>query len=99
RLFSAVGEFWPSAMGGATTVKTAAALQRLIMPTAESGDLTEALEQLPELDGAEVLEAAQQILLRGLDKDPAGGSGGVGRDEMDPPSRRLGAGMGFQIDP
>src|SRR5688572_19240043 len=42
-----------------------------------AGRLAEALEELPELDGAELLEPAQHLLLRALHENPAAGAGGV----------------------
>src|SRR4026207_2579747 len=47
--------------------------------------LAETLEQLPELHGAEVVEAAQQVLIRRVDENPAGRAGALIGHEKEPP--------------
>jgi hypothetical protein len=79
------GVLWPAADGA----RSAAAKSSRRMPnrTLLRG-LGEALEELPELDGTEIVEPPEEILLGRLHEDPAGGPGGVAGDEMHPPSRR-----------
>ena len=63
--------------------------------------LTEAFQELPQLDRAEFLEPAKQLLIRRLHENPPGGSRGLagGRDEVDPPARRLFARSGLEKYP
>jgi len=61
--------------------------------------LAEAFEQFPELDSAEVVEPADQVLIGGLHENPPGGPGGLGRHEMNPAPDRLRGRVGLQIHP
>src|SRR6186997_634478 len=67
---------------GVSTASSAVTSQRFKGETLWYGELAEALEQLPELDGAEILEAAKHVLLGAFHEDPAGGAGGFVGDEM-----------------
>src|SRR5512145_26826 len=57
--------------GVSTARRSAVTCRQFTRERYGTGRLAEALEQLPELDGAELLEPAQHVLLRPLHEDPA----------------------------
>src|ERR1044071_3883408 len=90
---------WVAAVPGASAAHATTASQRFTAPSRAAGGLAETLEQLPELDRAEVLEPAKQLLLGGLDEDPPGRAGRVARDEMNAAPDRWPALRSLEVHP
>src|SRR4030095_14021679 len=90
-------EVCASTEGGMRAAMAAAAAQRVTVRL-RPAVLTEALEQLPELDRAEIVEAAEQLLLGGCHEDPPRRASSLGGDEMDPAANRGRSGRGLEVD-
>src|SRR5262245_3460723 len=86
-------------MEGRSAASTAAARWREKGMRLDEKRLAEALEQLPELHGAEILKSPQEVLVGRFHENPAGRAGGITGDKVDPATGRRARGLGLQVDP
>src|SRR5687767_9134107 len=90
---------WAARRPGVSAARRSAVTSRQVTgESGRAGRLAEALEELPELDRAELLKPAQHLLLRPLHENPAARAGGVVGDEMDLAARGELTRNGFEKD-